>query len=417
MSFYGNVFYELKNAFSKMIVKHKYNEDASTSMTVIGLDGQITMAPNNEWIQLTADPETVRCGITHKEIAEAGLLDTFTQAPADTQANQVTTLSFKEPFQMSNIIYDKAGHITKVEDKYIKLPISDTDAHIKHKSNEDGETTIIIKGIDGEFSLQPNNKWIELTANRDTVTCGITHITPGDNGSEQPIIGVDPIEPVKDGVFNDGQSFKVPSISYDEAGHIVGVEYTQYALPIRDYDADLSTMQEDIKVLQQHDEDHEERIVEIEDKIDEYNNLQEALEDFVDEMGPRIEDIEKVNEVQQKILDWVGKKEDLFSEEVLEGLKPDEELDPENKVTITNTIGCIADAVEALDLDIKVDDEGKSKEQANIAGCLMHLNNDCETNMRQTVANLSYLTEVIEKLCTILKAHDIVINVDELFGR
>lgn len=47
----------------------------------------------------------------------------------------------------------------------------------------------------------------------------------------------------------------------------------------------------------------------------------------------------------------------------------------------------------------------------------MHLNNDCETNMRQTVANLSYLTEVIEKLCAILKAHDIVINVDELFGR
>jgi hypothetical protein len=39
MSFYGNVFYELKNAFSKMIVKHKYNENATTAMTVIGLDG------------------------------------------------------------------------------------------------------------------------------------------------------------------------------------------------------------------------------------------------------------------------------------------------------------------------------------------------------------------------------------------
>ena len=79
-------------------------------------------------------------------------------------------------------------------------------------------------------------------------------------------------------------------------------------------------------------------------------------------MGPRIEDIEEVNEAQQKILDWVGKKEDLFSEEALKELGPNEVLDPDNEVTITNTIGCITDAIEALDLDIKVDANGKSKE-------------------------------------------------------
>jgi alkyl hydroperoxide reductase subunit AhpF len=250
MSFYGNVFWELKNAFSKLIVKHKYNEDATTAMTVVGLDGQITLAPNNEWITLTADQDTVRCGITHKEIAAAGSIDTFNQAPADTPAAQVTTLSFKEPFQAAVVNYDKAGHVTGVTEKFVKLPISDTKAHIYHEAEENDKTTLIIKGIDGEFSLVPNNEWIELTADADKVECGITHVLPDDNGFEKPIVAVDPIEPVINGTFAEGQSFNVPTVEYDEAGHITGVSYTTYALPVRDYDTDLDTMQEDIKNLQ-----------------------------------------------------------------------------------------------------------------------------------------------------------------------
>ena len=410
MSFYGNVFYELQNAFSKMIVKHKYNEDATTAMTVVGLDGQITMAPNNEWITLTADPETVRCGITHKEIEAAGSADTFNQAPKN--AAPVTTLSFEEPFKSVVIDYDKAGHVTGVTEQYLKLPISDTDAHIKHTSDADDTTTLVIKGIDGEFTLAPNNKWIELTADEDEVICGITHVIAEDNGSDKPIIALDPDEGVVDGVFAEGQTFKVPTVTYDEAGHITGVEYNEYSLPIRDYDADLTTMQEDIATLQKEVADHENRITEIEDKIDEYDALQDALNDFTDEMGPRMDEVERVNEEQQKILDWVGKKEDLFSDKDLADLEEDEELDPENKVTITNTIGCISEAVKALKMDVEPDDEGNSEEEANIAGCLKHLNNDCIAVKDQTVANLSYLKGIIRDLCTILNAYDLGINID-----
>lgn len=136
------------------------------------------------------------------------------------------------------------------------------------------------------------------------------------------------------------------------------------------------------------------------------------MTDFTDEMGPRIEEIEEVNEAQQKILDWVGKKEDLFPDDVVADLEKDEVLDPENKVTITNTIGCISEVVKTLKMDVEPDDDGKSAEEANIAGCLNHLNNDCIMVKDQTVANLSYLKGVIRDLCTILNAYDIGINID-----
>lgn len=39
MGFYGNVFYELQNAFSRLIVKHSCDADVSTALTVKGVEG------------------------------------------------------------------------------------------------------------------------------------------------------------------------------------------------------------------------------------------------------------------------------------------------------------------------------------------------------------------------------------------
>ena len=130
MGFYGNVFYELRNAFSKLIVKHSYDNNNTTAMTVKGVEGQITLAPNNEWISLTADIDDVRCGITHKEIAAAGTMVAFDKVAAEDVPNDVATLDLGQVFRTSVMQYDKAGHVVGVEDKYLKLPITDTEAEI-----------------------------------------------------------------------------------------------------------------------------------------------------------------------------------------------------------------------------------------------------------------------------------------------
>ena len=130
MGFYGNVFYELRNAFSKLIVKHSYDNSNTTAMTVKGIEGQITLAPNNEWISLTADIDNVRCGITHKEIAAAGTMVAFDKIAAEDVPDDVATLDLGQVFRTSVMQYDKAGHVIGVEDKYLKLPITDTEAEI-----------------------------------------------------------------------------------------------------------------------------------------------------------------------------------------------------------------------------------------------------------------------------------------------
>ena len=130
MGFYGNVFYELQNAFSKLIIKHNHNTDASTAMTVKGIEGQITLQPNNEWITLTADADNILCGISHKEGAAAGTIVGFDRVDPANAPGNVTTLDLGQVFKTSTVQYDKAGHVVDVTNQYLKLPISDTEAEV-----------------------------------------------------------------------------------------------------------------------------------------------------------------------------------------------------------------------------------------------------------------------------------------------
>lgn len=130
MGFYGNVFYELQNAFSRLIVKHSCDADVSTALIVKGVEGQIILQPNNEWITLTANTDNALCGITHKEGAAAGSMIAFDRVDPIDAPGDVTTLDSGQIFRTSVMHYDKAGHIVNVEDKYLKLPITDTEAEI-----------------------------------------------------------------------------------------------------------------------------------------------------------------------------------------------------------------------------------------------------------------------------------------------
>jgi hypothetical protein len=119
--------------------------------------------------------------------------------------------------------------------------------------------------------------------------------------------------------------------------------------------------------------------------------------DWVEENKDALEDA-------LEMADWIGKKEDLL---------PNNVEDPDNEITITNTMGCILDAVDALDLKLeaKPDEIGVILDEPTIAGCLIHLNRDAQTTNLQVYNNLAYMREVITKLCNILNAHD-GINID-----
>lgn len=130
MGFYGNVFYEMRNAFSKLIVKRSVNSSDETTLAVRGVEGEITLMPTNKWIELSADPTSVECGISHKSGIEAGTAISFDKVKAEDVPENVLTLDLGQVFKTVSIDYDEAGHITNIENQYLKLPITDTEAEI-----------------------------------------------------------------------------------------------------------------------------------------------------------------------------------------------------------------------------------------------------------------------------------------------
>ena len=139
MSFYGNIFYGAADAFASLFVKNngKYVDnfiiaaDNGIEIPAIGLGGHFNLDSGNKWINLVGDIYSNSCYIYHAKPQEA---DGFNIAPSfvlgQQGAEEIQSLSPGETFSTSNVYYDNAGHITKVEPMTFKLPISDTEQEL-----------------------------------------------------------------------------------------------------------------------------------------------------------------------------------------------------------------------------------------------------------------------------------------------
>lgn len=135
MSFYGNVFYGVADAFASLFIKNngRYQDRFISPNTepveipAVGLGGYFNIDSGNKWINLAGDLNSHSCYIYHAAPREE---DGFNSAGSfvltDNVPEDVHNLQPGETFASANIYYDNAGHITGVYPTVFKLPISDT---------------------------------------------------------------------------------------------------------------------------------------------------------------------------------------------------------------------------------------------------------------------------------------------------
>lgn len=141
MSFYGKVFYQLENAFAKILIKNNGKDTVTAPDTVsnstipaVGLNSEFTLDSGNKWIKLKKGSNDYECEFYHSipdydDLTKNGNFISFTKSTAT--GKNATELAPGDQIKIQNLNFDEAGHISKIEDKYFKLPITELDANLE----------------------------------------------------------------------------------------------------------------------------------------------------------------------------------------------------------------------------------------------------------------------------------------------
>lgn len=161
MSFYGNVFYGVADAFASLFIKNTgrfqdifaVTKENSVEIPAIGKGSHFSLDSGNKWIELIGDLNSQTCYIYHaKPKEEDGFNVASSFGVAQYGEENIHELSPGESFSASNIYYDNAGHVTKVEPISYKLPISQSEADVEEVKQEIEEIKSINETQDANIS-------------------------------------------------------------------------------------------------------------------------------------------------------------------------------------------------------------------------------------------------------------------------
>lgn len=138
MSFYGNILYELTNAFAEIMVKNSGRNSSTTispssgtaELPAVGLGGRFTLDSGNKWIHLSADADNQTCTIYHSGLDSNNKKYSFTTIDNPDTATNAIELIPGDYLSGERVYYDEAGHVTGSERVVYKLPISETEAEL-----------------------------------------------------------------------------------------------------------------------------------------------------------------------------------------------------------------------------------------------------------------------------------------------
>lgn len=157
MSFYGSVYYQLVDAFTKIVLGNKgINIDnqfgaGSTALEgsqAIGRKGVFGFDTGNRWIVF--DENTVRdeetgkdftiCEIYHnkpdtKNTKPLNGFKVLSKAEAEANTEPVTQLEYADTFETYETKYDNAGHVASSERKVYKLPKAEVNERVTTLEN------------------------------------------------------------------------------------------------------------------------------------------------------------------------------------------------------------------------------------------------------------------------------------------
>ncbi len=138
MSFYGNILYELTNAFAEIIVKNSGRNSSTTispssensEISAVGLGGRFTLDSGNRWIHLSSDSDNQTCTIYHSGLDSNNKTYSFTTIGNPSSATNAIELIPGAYLSGEQVYYDEAGHVTGSERVIYQLPISETEAEL-----------------------------------------------------------------------------------------------------------------------------------------------------------------------------------------------------------------------------------------------------------------------------------------------
>lgn len=138
MSFYGNILYELTNAFAEILIKNGGRASTTTispssgtvELPAVGLGGRFTLDSGNKWIHLSGDEDSQVCKIYHSGIDSNNTAYSFTTLSNPSSATDIVQLSPGALLSGEQVYYDEAGHVTGSEKVVYKLPINETEAEL-----------------------------------------------------------------------------------------------------------------------------------------------------------------------------------------------------------------------------------------------------------------------------------------------
>lgn len=146
MGFYGQVIYELTNAFSNMIIRNSgknnsnFNNNIQSEVNIpaSGLENKFCIDSGNKWVNLEGDSNNYTCKIYHSHLDEKDKSNTINNFSIINKNDKAKQLEPGQYFTIDKIHYDNAGHITSSEPVSYQLPITEVEADISKLDNRVG---------------------------------------------------------------------------------------------------------------------------------------------------------------------------------------------------------------------------------------------------------------------------------------
>lgn len=246
MSFYGNVFYELADSLSRIMVKNSGKSSSAfiapgedIEVPVIGLNGKMVLDSGNKWIQLQGVPNEHLCTIYHAQKDELNTdneLTTF--AKAEEQADSIE-LSPGDYLQGLKFYYDNAGHIAGHETVYYKLPVSETELELQDIQDRlgkveesDGTQQQLIEGhtTDIATAQETADKAVEDLIDLEELVGDQIWMTTGDTSITQAIGSLKDITSATDGASVSEGIVKLAGKVNSQAASIQDLSFVQRAV-------------------------------------------------------------------------------------------------------------------------------------------------------------------------------------------
>lgn len=146
MGFYGQVIYELTNAFSNMVIRNSgknnsnFNNNIQSEVNIpaSGLENKFCIDSGNKWVNLEGNSNNYTCKIYHSHLDEKDKSNTINNFSIINKNDKAKQLEPGQYFTIDKIHYDNAGHITSSEPVSYQLPITEVEADISNLDNRVG---------------------------------------------------------------------------------------------------------------------------------------------------------------------------------------------------------------------------------------------------------------------------------------